>query len=470
MQLKPINLQLGWPSTYLFPRLGLLESTRATLSDKQITADALIYGPEAGYQPLRNSIARWLTSFYRPTAGPVSSSRICISNGASGNLANILAKFTDPVYTRHIWMIEPTYFLACPIFEDAGFVGRLRGVPEDDEGINIQWLRTKLIESSKSEVERQAVKTGPRYPKLYKNVVYVVPTFSNPSAKTMSLRRRRELVQVAREFDALIIADDVYDMLRWPIKDTQASTSSLGLPPPRIVDVDRESAGTTQFGNAASNGSFSKIVAPGVRVSWVEGTKDFTEEMSKVGSTKSGGAPSHLTSVFVDQLLSSGALNDHIDKVLIPTYQRRYSRMMTAIQQHLVPLGVRVTTGKPYSMTVAAGRTPEAGGFFTYLSFPVGLPAAEDIAKRALEDYALKIAYGKMMTVTGDPESDERAEKTFGHGARLSWAWHNEDEIEEGVARLAKVLQDLRGLPQTVALGRKGPYQNTRQPLELNFD
>ena len=470
MQFKtPLNLQLGSPSTYLFPRLGLLEATRSTLSDKQISADALIYGPDPGYLALRKNIARWLTDFYKPVAGRISFDRICISNGASGNLANILTKFTDPVYTKCVWMIEPTYFLACPIFEDAGFVGKLRGVPEDEEGIDIEWLRRQLSEVEHSQSREQAIKTGPRYPKLYKNIIYVVPTFSNPSAKTMSLQRRKELVRLAREFDALIVADDVYDMLRWPSNNPQPHGRPLGTPPPRMVDVDRQTAGTSQYGNAVSNGSFSKIIAPGIRVSWVEGTNSFTDEMSKVGSTRSGGAPSHLSSVFVDELLSSGVLNEHIKNVLIPTYQSRYFSMMNAIHRHLVPLGVQVTTGKPYEVTSSTDRTPEAGGFFTFISFPSDLPSADKIARRALEGYQLKIAYGQMMTVTGDPSSDQRAKKTFGHGARLSWAWHNSDEIDEGVRRLAQLLTDLRSHPDLAERNSHVPKM-AQQASELELE
>jgi len=95
----------------------------------------------------------------------------------------------------------------------------------------------------------------------------------------MSLKRREELVRVAREFDALIITDDVYDFLQWYV-DPSAKTLSLDRAVlPRIVDVDAyldggaEREGADGFGNAASNGSFSKICGPGLRTGWVEGTQ-----------------------------------------------------------------------------------------------------------------------------------------------------------------------------------------------------
>lgn len=109
-------------------------------------------------------------------------------------------------------------------------------------------------------------------------MIYAVPTFSNPSFKTMSLRRREQLVRLAREYNALIVTDDVYDFLQWP---ADLSTKNFSLEKailPRIVDVDRyldggaEREGADGFGNAASNGSFSKIAGPGLRTGWCEGT------------------------------------------------------------------------------------------------------------------------------------------------------------------------------------------------------
>jgi len=106
----------------------------------------------------------------------------------------------------------------------------------------------------------------------------------------MSLRRREELVRVAREYDALIITDDVYDFLQWPASVTSESeTTSLEKAHlPRIVDLDRyldggaERAGADGFGNAVSNMSFSKISSPGLRCGWCEGTPKFASGVAGV--------------------------------------------------------------------------------------------------------------------------------------------------------------------------------------------
>lgn len=94
----------------------------------------------------------------------------------------------------------------------------------------------------------------------------------------MTLRRRQALVRLAREFDALVITDDVYDFLQWPLHSHESLETALL---PRIVDVDNaldggtERAGADGFGNVVSNGSFSKICGPGNRTGWVEGTARF---------------------------------------------------------------------------------------------------------------------------------------------------------------------------------------------------
>jgi len=118
---------------------------------------------------------------------------------------------------------------------------------------------------------------------MYKHVIYVVPTFANPSGRIMSLGRRRQLVRLARQYDALIIADDVYDMLQWPASaenhDSFAERACL----PRIVDIDRYLDGgpADAFGNAVSNGSFSKIIGPGCRTGWAEGTEKLAYGISQ---------------------------------------------------------------------------------------------------------------------------------------------------------------------------------------------
>lgn len=146
-----VNLLKGWPHNDLTPLAAVRAATQTALSDPHTSVLALRYGPDEGYPPLREEIARWLSAFYSP-ANPTSSARICISGGASQNLARVLQGFTDPIYTRNIWMIAPTYFLASRILEDGGFLGKLRAVPEDDEGIDMAILRSKIRDSEEDAI------------------------------------------------------------------------------------------------------------------------------------------------------------------------------------------------------------------------------------------------------------------------------------------------------------------------------
>ena len=114
-----------------------------------------------------------------------------------------------------------------------------------------------------------------------------MPTFANPSAKTMSLKRREELVRLAREYDALVVTDDVYDFLQWPSARTARPPPLEQAVLPRLVDLDRtldggtERAGADGFGNTASSGSFSKICGPGLRTGWCEGSAQLSYRLSQ---------------------------------------------------------------------------------------------------------------------------------------------------------------------------------------------
>lgn len=140
---EKIDLFRGWPNSSLLPVTQLREASNVALQIPSVYEIGLQYGPDEGYEPLRRHIAEWLTNYYKPPID-ISPQRICITGGASQNLACLLQVFTDPIYTRNVWMIAPTYFLACRIMDDSGFAGRLRGVPEDDEGVDLVFLRREL--------------------------------------------------------------------------------------------------------------------------------------------------------------------------------------------------------------------------------------------------------------------------------------------------------------------------------------
>lgn len=138
-----INLFKGSPATALLPTQRLSDAAVSALSKPEVAVTGLDYGPDEGHFPLRTHIAEWLTGYYEPFQ-PIQADRICVTGGASQNLTNILQVFTDPSQTRYIWMPRATYHLVFRIFEDAGFYRRLRAVPEDEEGMDMQFLEHAL--------------------------------------------------------------------------------------------------------------------------------------------------------------------------------------------------------------------------------------------------------------------------------------------------------------------------------------
>ena len=250
----------------------------------------------------------------------------------------------------------------------------------------------------------------------------------------MSLLRRQQLVRLARRYDALIITDDVYDQLQWPIHPTMTESAMKNALLPRIVDVDcsldngAERDGADGFGNAMSNGSFSKIAGPGCRTGWAEGTAKFASGLANCGSSRSGGAPSQLVATFMSSLLETGDLQGHIYQTLQPAYARRYGILMDAIQKHLIPLGVTLPQSKRMVM----------GGYFVWLSLP-SILQAEEVARRAKEEEQLGIAPGSASAVWGD-----EAAVDLSRNVRLCFAWEDEENLSEGIMRLARVIHGMQ--------------------------
>ncbi|KAF7948026.1 hypothetical protein EAE96_009094 [Botrytis aclada] len=453
---KRINLMRGWPHTSLLPVSHIQNAANKVLTNPDLANPGLLYGPDPGPSNMRESVAVWLREFYSeyyPSSGSNSdeekngraplnkdnqgtqtspeADRICITGGASQNLACMLQTYTDPLVTR-VWMVTPGYFLAGRIFDDSGL--RVRAVGEGDEGVDLGGLEILMEEASKEDSGVEPIKDSKSRPwgKIYKNIIYCVPTFSNPSGKIMTLSCRTSLVKLARKYDALIVTDDVYDFLQWPTSSSSSDTPLKKALLPRLVDIDRTLEpvpDAASFGNAVSNGSFSKIAGPGVRTGWAEATPKFALGLSLVGSSRSGGCASQLTATIIDQVLRSGDLMKHIEGVLQPAYKNRCERMMNAIKRELGPLGVTVeNTG------MESGNTKVFGGYFIWLNLPVEIDG-DLVAQMALEDENLVVGKGSVFEVEGD-ESVK-----LSRGLRLCFSWEEPDDLEEGTVRLGRVVK-----------------------------
>jgi DNA-binding transcriptional MocR family regulator len=250
----------------------------------------------------------------------------------------------------------------------------------------------------------------------------------------MSLRRRHELVHLARKHDALVVSDDVYDSLQWPVCRDQRGAHTDASPVTvlsRLCDIDIALGPTesdpSHFGHTVSNGSFSKVVAPGVRTGWAEGTRAFAYGLSQTGSTRSGGSPSQFTATVLCKLLRDGSMDSHIRAVIVPALQRRHRVLLDALAMHLAPLGIECYDGCHGQVT--------HGGYFAWLSLPVSLDS-QRIAEFAEREENLIIGHGKMFEVRGDEEA-----APFRHHIRLSFSWESEEALVEGVRRLGDVIK-----------------------------
>lgn len=284
-----INLGVGWPYPDLLGAEDMKQASVAIFHHPKLhqRGSPLGYGTDEGDEDLRVSIASWLTDFYEPP-DPVVPENLCVTGGASQNLACILQVFTDPGYTRKIWMITPTYMCAARIFEDAGFAGRLMPVPEICGSIDIQSLDMALEASEATALEsgNDEPRLKPQRPwrKVYKHIIYAVPTFSNPSGTVMGMASRLGLVSLARKYDALIVTDDVYDMVQWEQNAVDAVQYPVTACLPRIVDIDGSLGGgfADAWGHSVSNGSFSKLIGPGCRTGWAQGSTKLAYGISQV--------------------------------------------------------------------------------------------------------------------------------------------------------------------------------------------
>ncbi|PFH59112.1 hypothetical protein XA68_12778 [Ophiocordyceps unilateralis] len=396
-----INLLRGWPSPTVLPASLLSGACQRVLADATASTSVLQYGPDRGHQPLREGLASWLAQQYGVGRD---AERICITGGASQSLACILQSFTDPSYTRAVWIVEPCYHLGCGIFEDAGFGGRLRAAPGDEEGVDVDGLERMMKEVDELADETPEQQTMLKVPgptrKIYRHVIYCVATCSNPSGITMSLRRRESLVRLARSHDALIISDDVYDFLQWPLQ----GDAHLGVPTlPRLCDVDLAMGlQDGPFGHAISNGSFSKIAGPGMRTGWVEASTAFVAGLGDTASTLSGGAA------------------------------KAYRRGASA---HLVPLGFQARESS------LAG-SDWYGGYFIWLtasSTTTTMPPPRLVAEAAMREASVVIGPGTMFEVRGD----ERRTRFDGE-IRLCFAWEEEEALVQGVRRLGLLLKRMQ--------------------------
>lgn len=370
-QLNPpadvIDLGMGNPDLDLLP-LGILKESAETFFHQE-DSRYLQYGLEQGDSNFRSALARFLANAYEDQVDP---KNLFVTSGASSALDLICTLFTQPGDT--ILVEEPSYFLALRIFSDHG----LRAIPisMDDEGLLIDELDEIL---------------GAYDPKF----LYTIPAFQNPSGITLSPNRQDSLVERARQHDFLVVADEAYQFL--PLSE---------LHPRSFAEY------TNNVEQIISVNSFSKILAPGLRLGWIQAHDQVIKHLAGSGLLESGGGMNPYTSALVRGVIESGDLGLNIKK-LREEYGARLKAVDDALQTH-VP--------------AAEYKLPE-GGFFFWVKLP-----GVDTADLRREARHFKVDFRQGILFSSQAGLEEYL--------RLSFCNYKPAEIEEGIGRLGKCVEN----------------------------
>jgi 2-aminoadipate transaminase len=303
-----INFSGGFPDLSLFPTETVADIARGLLADD--AAIALQYAPSEGIESTRHAIADLLLAEegHRPD-----DDELMITSGGIDAVTLIAKSMLDP--GDLVLVEEPSYLGAVAGF--AAFDTELRGVPMDDDGLDVEALADLLASSDVA-------------PKL----LYTIPDFQNPSGRTLSAQRRVALVELCRRYGVLIVEDVAYRQLGFS-GVRHPSLWSLG--PDVVVQI----------------GTFSKTFFPGVRLGWATGPAEIITQLcvAKQNSDQCAGA---LGQRMLEEFLRAKHFDTHLPRAR-DLYRSRASVMVGALEEHFDGL---------------ATWTVPHGGFFTWLHVP----------------------------------------------------------------------------------------------------
>lgn len=383
---RMIHLGLGQPGNEILPLAQIQAAGQALFSRKDPAY--LAYGATRGNPGFRDTLARFLTGHTPVSAVP---DQIMATSGNSQALDLICTCFAKPGDT--VLVEAPSYFLALRIFADHGL--NLMPVPMDERGVKTDALEEIL---------------GTVSPAFF----YTIPFFHNPTGITMSLERQEALAALAEQHDLMIVSDDVYWFLNFDHP-----------PPPSLARfADRIPV--------LSLGSFSKILAPGLRLGWIQARPELIKKLTRTGLVQSGGGLNPFAAELVEEVIRSGMLADQIN-----TYVRMYSERADFLYQALGEAFDRILPGQ-----VRLGRP--CGGYFIWLRFPESFDFLK--LRKMIQAHDVDLYPGAYF----DPASTaENPGPAFAACARLSFALCDREGLRSGVTRLEKALAEVtpgRGL------------------------
>ena len=365
-----ISFAGGFPDPALFDVEGIRQSTDAVLGGGGAGA-VLQYGATEGWQPLRER----LSAFMAAKSAAVAPEGLIVTTGSQQALDLIGKTMISP--GDKVIVEAPTFLATIQCFRLYG--AHLIGAPIDADGVDVDKLEALIAEHK---------------PKL----VYLIPTFGNPSGATLSLERRKRILDIAVRTQTLVVEDDPYGELYFDAP-----------PPPSLLTLSDGVPGSRDW--LAHCGSLSKVLSPGLRVGWLIAP---TELLGKATMCKqfSDAHTSNLTQATAAHYLTLNRLNDALG-VVRSTYAERARVMAQALRREL---GDAIEFNQPQ------------GGMFFWARLTGGRNAG-DFAKRAIEQLVAFVPGAPFFA--HDPDLST---------LRLSFATADVAKIEEGIARLGRAL------------------------------
>jgi 2-aminoadipate transaminase len=366
-----ISLAGGLPDTSTFPPQSF--AAQMTRIAQESAAEALQYGPTEGFDATVDCILQVMGA-----EGMLPDPEdVIVTTGGQQAIDLICKTLVDP---GDVVVCEaPTYPGAVPVF--CSYEADVVQVECDDDGMRIEDLEAVLAR----------LDADGRRPKF----VYSVPTFQNPAGVTMSLPRRRRLVELARSREMLVVEDNPYGLLRF---------GGEALPPLYQLDGG-------DF--VLYVGTFSKILSPGIRLGWAVAPPPVMEKIV-LGKQAADLCTSTLTQYFVHEYFAEGRWREYVES-LNGIYRRRRDAMVAALAEFF-PGG--------------ATWTEPDGGLFIWATLPEFIDTG-DLLARALRDDVAFVPGGAAYV-------DERGRSSM----RLNFSGVDEGEIREGVRRIGEVIAE----------------------------
>jgi len=379
-----ISLAGGLPDTSTFPPELYAQLMAHVAADS--TARALQYGPTGGMAVVMEGIVEVMAA----EGTMVDLEDIIVTTGGQQVIDLVCKTLIDP---GDVIVAEaPTYPGAVPTF--GAYEADVVQIEMDDEGMPIDALEAAL-----DELQAQG-----RRPKF----IYTIPNFQNPGGVTMSLERRRQLVELARERELLVLEDNPYGLLRYE-----------GEALPTLYSLDASSAGRGGASDLVIYlGTFSKILSPGVRLGWAVAPRPVLEKLN-LGKQGADLCSSSVTQLFVAAYLREQDWMGYIH-TLRDLYRRRRDTMLDALEEHF---GEHSRWTKPQ------------GGLFIWATLPEYIDTT-DLLARALESEDVAFVPGRAAYMDGRGASS----------MRLNFAGIREEDIREGIRRIGKVVGEQVGL------------------------